>query len=246
MLILRLLLMIVALFTATAVCAQDVTPELRIGYASLANDSIQLDNSFVGGTISIFGVTNTNCVVIAKVLGPKRDLVIGKKERKYGAWLANKQIRLKDVDTFYSVIGTDTKNVGPLMQTLGLSFDAITYDSYGQSDLSYEESVKAFLADRVDNLIFQNPHSKLSFMTKNFFRIDLAMPPGITVGQYVAHVYFIKHGKILDEVALPFSVRSSSFDEWLRSMAREEEVVYGILAVAVPLLISWLINLLLK
>ena len=241
------MLCLLLVYTGVASYALSAELEIKVGTAALSKNSIELNNSFEGDDIVIFGVINTNCTVVAKVTGPKQDIIISKKGRIYGAWLKKALIRLSDVDTFYAVVSSSSQIPAKLVRSLKLTPESIVYNTTSaDAGAEYSEYIANYLQYKKKRLEFQNPDNNITFLTKNFFKINFVMPKTVSAGEYNVDIYFIKNGSVIDEVSLPFSVKNVETNENLKNLAYNHMILYAFIAIFTALILAWIMNIFLK
>src|SRR5277367_6636204 len=71
--------------------------------ADLSNYRIDIDSSFNGTRIFLFGTRNDNGDIVAVVRGPAKDYIVRKKEEIAGIWINRQRMKFFGVPDFYAI-----------------------------------------------------------------------------------------------------------------------------------------------
>ena len=84
-----------------SICTSNLAISKEKLVAELFESEINIDVGFTGATISIFGVIDEEGDVVVTVTGPRKKIVVRKKESVMGIWINGSAKYFSDVPSFY-------------------------------------------------------------------------------------------------------------------------------------------------
>lgn len=203
--------------------------------ADMSGYRIEINSSFTGTTLLLFGARNETGDVVVVVRGPDNNYIIRKKEQVGGVlWLNRRKQRLYDVPSFYLVASSrplkEIRN-NEVLKQLGIGLGNITMQGK-------EEFVNAFLAHQQINALYMMLE-KISFMDESLFKLVLPFPDNIPRGNYTAEIYLINDGALTSMQSIPLHVERTGFDAFIFESAQKNGVLYGLFAMFMALGIGW-------
>jgi len=229
--------------------AQDA--RLQLG---LANDSVSITSSFDGENVVVFGSIE-NAVqddlfkrrydVVVALIGPDENVVVRKKERKFGIWINGPEQAFRDVPSFYSIASTHPLvDIAPvdLLKELQIGFDnlemkARNTDSVLADDHPFRTSLVRL--KRTKNLSLERPGG-IEFLSTTLFRAKIPVPSNVPIGRHTARAYLFKGGELINKKNLKLTVRKIGFEQFTYDLAHNNSLLYGILAVIMAVVTGWL------
>lgn len=208
----------------------------------LALRNIEIDSSFKGMKMLLFGARHDAGDVVVVVRGPELSYVVRRKERVAGIWINRAQFEYDHVNGFYAIaasrslseLGNDT-----LLSSLGIDAGSTAWavsESLNQEENTF---LQAFLAKQHERNLYATRVSPVNFIGDTLFRTIIDFPENIPRGIYTAEVYLFRDAKLMGVQSIPLLVRKRGFDAVVFDLAYEWPVLYGLVAVCCALLAGW-------
>jgi uncharacterized protein (TIGR02186 family) len=209
--------------------------------ADLSLRQVEIDSSFKGTEILLFGARNDAGDVVVVVRGPEHSYIVRKKERVAGIWVNKKQAIFNNVNGFYVVAAS--RSLEEIKNNLLLANLVIGMDNFKPKGEDEEDSTPEFQKALID----KQQHDKLyypivgevSFIEDTLFRTIIKIPDNIPRGTYTAEVYLFSDGQLIGMQSTPLIVEKKGFDALVFDFAYQHSAVYGILAVLIALAAGW-------
>ena len=157
--------------------------------AELFESKIDIDVGFTGATISIFGMIDEEGDVVVTVTGPRKKIVVRKKENNMGIWINGSTKVFSDVPSFYYV--ASNKPLEKLNAETSLHVNQI-----GLKNLRFEGAEENERKDRklwidgiVNTMVKQGRYSdkigKIEISKNKLFKTELYFSSDILEGEYI-------------------------------------------------------------
>lgn len=221
---------------------------------ALSTTAIEISASFAGVPLAIFGVIegdedaappDADYRVAVVVFGPRESVVVRKKDRILGIW-ANREARtIVRPPAFYALSKSaplaDIAVRGTLAR-LQLGFDNIAFVYEARptvNDPGAAEFRDAFIRLK-QNARLYSQDGEITFIGNTVFRATALLPANIPVGSYTAVAYLFAHGELVARAEDRIVVSKTGFEATMATFARTQSLPYGVLVVALALVIGWL------
>ncbi len=213
----------------------------------LAQDSIDITAGFDGAQLSLFGVKEKDGQVAVVIRGPKKDMVVHKKNAVMGAWMNSESVRYKDVPEFYDfALSDDEDNIlnAELRQKLGIGFDALKFvhDNARLSTNAQKEYRQALIRNRQAEKLFPVVPKDIVFLNNNFFKTEFFMPSNVPVGDYVIETFLINDMTVIDKHETRVKVAQIGFSAGVYNFAHSQSLAYAIIIILIAVGAGWLSN----
>lgn len=209
----------------------------------LSNYQINIDSSFNGTRIFLFGARNDNGDIVAVVRGPSKDFIVRKKERIMGVWVNRQRMKFFNVPDFYAIASNKHLNdieQDILFKQLGIGEDNLLGIPANRTpDSAASEFSGAFLRHQYARKLYKKIPEEIGFMGETLFKSVIEFPDGIPPGDYTAELYLLSDGEISGMQSIPIKVVKSGLDAALYSYAHDHPALYGITAIVLALSIGW-------
>jgi uncharacterized protein (TIGR02186 family) len=209
--------------------------------ADLSLRQVEIDSSFKGTEILLFGARNDAGDVVVVVRGPELSYVVRKKERVAGIWANKKQAIFRDVNGFYVVAASrpleEMKN-NLLLTNLEIGMDNFKLNGDVSDDTSAEFQ-KAFIDKQQHDKLYYPVVGEVSFIEDTLFRTIIKIPDNIPRGVYTAEIYLFSDGQLIGLQSTPLVVKKKGFDALVFDFAYKYPAAYGVLAVLIALTAGW-------
>lgn len=237
--IISLVLFFLVTLPATICHARPVIADLYVR-------EIQIDSSFTGTDILLFGARNDPGDIIVVVRGPEKSYIVRKKERTMGIWANRKSVEISDVNGFYAIAASrpleDIQN-DYLLNELHIG----TGESILPKDIKhtghFEEFRQAFLEKKQHDKLYLAHMSDVSLIDDTLFRTSIRFPDNIMRGVYTAEIYLFSDGLLSGVQTTPIIVSKKGFDAFMYDFAHNYPVLYGLAAISIALFAGWFAGL---
>lgn len=210
---------------------------------NLALRNIEIDSSFKGMKMLLFGARNEAGDIVVVVRGPELSYIVRKKERVAGIWVNKKQVEYKDVSGFYAISASRSLNeLGNdyLLSSLGIDLSSIAWaEPQFTGEQVQGEFLQALLTKEHEQNLYMSRISDVNFIGDTLFRTIINFPENIPRGTYTAEVYLFRDGKLMGMQSIPLLVKKKGFDAVVFDLAYQWPMVYGLVSVLCALLAGW-------
>lgn len=218
--------------------------------AGLSQNSVALTVNFEGSEILIYGAVRREAPiredaldVIITVEGPPLPAVVWRKERRAGIWVNTRSTNLRAAPSFYAVAST-----APLSDILSLDADlehristrlAIFEARSTGAASDTAPFTDALIRIREAEGLYQSLERSVTLQEATLFDTRITLPKNIIEGNYVARIFLLREGAVIDEFETFIEVQKAVLERWLYHMAYEQPVIYGLLALALAVFFGW-------
>lgn len=213
--------------------------------SGISTNEINIDTKFRGAKILLFGAKGDAGNVVVAVRGPKKNFLVTKKEKLLGVWYNGERVKFKSSYSFYSLFSTfsDQEPFDQLLTELELGKNNLEFKTFGKVEEKQKNEFQLQLIDRLEkNHLYSIGASKVDFLDETLFKVMLDFPKNITRGVYTVEIYLMNDGALLSFQSIPIYVNQVGFSAKILDFAYQESFLYGLLAVAIALVVGWLAN----
>jgi uncharacterized protein (TIGR02186 family) len=242
------------LLAATLIAAAGAARAERLTMA-LSTAEIEIGASFTGASVTVFGVierdepaglpVDADYRVAVLLLGPRATVVAREKERILGIW-ANAASQTINLPPSVYVLNTsvDLPDLASpnVLQRLQLGFDNIAFVYQGRAlinDPAAADFRTAFIRLKEGAGLYRQDVG-VGFVGDLVFRTTARLPASVPVGDYTAIAYLFAGDELVARAEEKLVITKIGLEATLAAFARTQPLPYGILVVAMALLIGWL------
>jgi uncharacterized protein (TIGR02186 family) len=230
------LILLLGGFFCQNIQAEPLNPGLQMTHPQ----KLLITSFFHGEEISIQALIPADHEVALRMLGPEEDLHLLEKGRVWGLWMNVRQVTFHHVPKLYLL--HTSKNLSALADQETRDRLRMDYRSLLSRSLGTDEVPSKSLL--LDQLIKLKEHDKLYQIQAGSIRIKslgdgsldqidakLPLPARISPGSYTLELisFYNGRGTLLQRKSI--EVRLSGFPDLLYRLARENGLIYGVLAV---------------
>jgi len=241
-------LRILALLLALPALAGAAKPRL---VPDVSQNSIEIRYSFTGAELLLFGAIlypggrapDANTQVAVVVRGPTEPLVVREKQKVAGIWMNVESARFRSAPAFYAVASSK-----PLSKLIDERTAAIYELGLQNLQLSpgtgnAPEVQRRFEAGLIDmrrrqQAYFEDPKG-VTITEGVLYRARLTIPAQVPVGNYTAETFLIQDGKVIAGAVRDIRIEKTGFERFVAWAADRWSLVYGLVSVALSLLLGW-------
>ena len=204
---------------------------------------IEIDSSFSGTSILLFGATDAPGDVIVAARGPVEPTVVRRKRRVAGIWINQDAVAFDAVPRYYAVAASRP------LEDLGLE-DLLVEHNIGVERLALEplwaateEPIAAFREAlrriMVRSALYPTELGEVRFIDDSLFRVTLNFPANVPLGHYEAEIFLIQDGRMTELKTTTLEIRKSGLSAELFGFANQSPALYGLIAIAAALVAGW-------
>ncbi len=212
---------------------------------------IQIRYSFTGAELLLFGAVlypggrvPTDRVDIAVVVkGPMQPILVREKQKVAGIWMNVESERFRSAPSFYAVASSR-----PLAELVDERTAAIYELGVQNLQLSpgagaSPEERQRFEAGLIElqqrrQLYFEDP-TGVEITGGVLYRARINIPARVPVGEYTAETFLIRNGEVAAAAVREIRIEKLGFERFVAAAAEEWSLAYGLVAVAISLLLGW-------
>lgn len=241
----RLLSVLLVLFLAALPARAE---EIVLG---LASNQVAITATFNGSDILVFGaVKRTEPLppqasplrVIITVSGPLQPLTVRQAERRMGIWVNASAVHVDAAPSFYAVATS-----APLPEALSDTEDlrhSITLPqairAIGNDVGNREDYLDALFRLREEEGRYLLLEGDVVFAEQTLFRAQIDLPANLTEGDYRTRIFLTRDGAVVDSFETTIFVRKTGIERWLFSLAQQQPLLYGLLALGIAIGAGWI------
>ena len=246
----HLLAVLVVMLAALAAVPAEAAGKVKLVNA-LSKEEVLIESNFVGTNIVLFGSIEKedgrrpdgDYDVVVVVRGPAEDVVARRKERMFGIWVNTDSVAYRAVPSYFVTLSSrsmelladpkilDREQIG----LLHLAFDPRN-DPGGLDSLAFTQAVLRLM---IEEGLYREEPGAVEKMTPTLFRTRIPLPANISTGYYHATIHVFQDGELLASDVLGFVVRKIGFEAAVFDLARQQPLIYGILAVFMAIFMGW-------
>ncbi len=237
---------VLALMLIAGVAAAD-----EIIVSGLSQNRVSITADFDGSEILIYGAVKREAPppdgrpmeVIITVEGPSTPVQVRRKDRVFGIWLNNAEVRVDSAPSFYAVATTgplqhilsDTENLRHRI-TIERAIRAVGIT--GEADES-GAFVLAMLRVRTNEDRYRVLEGKVELTEDTLFRTDIVLPANLTEGEYKVRLFLLRGGRVVATQERLIGVRKEGLERLIFTMAHEQPLLYGLLSLLLAAFAGW-------
>jgi len=213
--------------------------------SGISSNEINIDTKFHGAQILLFGAKGDAGNIVIAVRGPKKNFIVTKKQKLLGVWYNGERVKFKDSYSFYSIFSTfnEQESVEDLLYELELGGGNIKFKNSADITQSKKDEFEINFVEQLEKQkLYSTSPKKIDFLDETLFKVILNFPKNIVRGIYTVEIYLIQEGSLLSFQSIPIYVNQVGISAKILDFANQESFLYGLVAVAVALVIGWLAN----
>jgi uncharacterized protein (TIGR02186 family) len=214
--------------------------------SGISTNEIEIDTSFKGAKILLFGAKGYTGNIVVAVRGPRKDFILTKKKRLFGIWYNGKRVNLDKAYSYYSLFSTFSDQELPerLLSDLKLGKNNLEFNfSRNVLDDDKEGFRLHFLSELSKDKLYAIDARKVNFLNDTLFKVMLEFPKNISRGTYSVDIYLIDDDSLISFQSIPIYVNQVGVSAKILDFAHQQSLLYAIIAVFIALFVGWFTNL---
>jgi len=236
-----LLVLFGALMTAPLCVSLGASDEPLV--VDLLPQKIEVDSSFTGSTVILFGVKSLPGDIIVTLRGPEAPVIVRRKRRVAGIWINRDSVAFRDVPQYYALAASR-----PIEEIIGKP--ELDRNQIGSGHILLNtiwmrttEEVEAFREavrrGRTVEDLYAPKIGEIVIIDDSLFRATLVLPANVPTGDYVAETLLVRDAKILSRRVAHLTVEKSGMSAEIFNFAKGQSALYGLIAIAAALMAGW-------
>ena len=212
---------------------------------------VEIHYSFSGALLLLFGAilypggrTPDEAADIAVVLkGPLEPIVVREKQKVAGIWVNVERVRFRSAPAYYAV--ASSRPIGELVDErtaaiYELGLENLQLSPGGGASPEVMRRFEQGLIDlRRRQQVYVEYPGGVAISEGVLYRARIAIPARVPVGTYTAETFLIRDGRIIAGAAREINIEKLGFERFVADAAERSSLAYGIVAVALSLLLGW-------
>ena len=214
--------------------------------ADISQDKIDIDVGFKGAKLLFFGVIDDKGDVVVSVTGPRKTIRVRKKEKSFGIWINSVSKLFYDVPTYYFVASSrELKNLDA-DQALKVNQIGIKNLRFEGTEAMEQNEKKYWKSGIIETMIKKKRYfpslGEIKISDNTLFKTELSFSSELIEGTYLVDTLLLKKGNVIAARRSFINVSKSGYGEKIHRMAKENSLIYGILAVFFALIFGFLVH----
>lgn len=217
----------------------------------LSKDRVAITTSFDGSEILIFGAVKREeaipdgppLEVIVTVSGPSEEVLVRRKEKRFGIWVNVDSVEVDAAPSFYAVATSGLlrdvlKDVEDLRYKVSVP-RAIRSVGAPQNITDSENFTTALIRIRRSNDQYQLLENHVAVDEQTLFRTSIRLPAALVEGDYSTRIFLTRGGDVVSSYETSITVDKVGMERWLFNLSRQQPLLYGLLSLAIAIFAGW-------
>lgn len=207
---------------------------------------INIDQSFKGMELLIYGARSEAGNIVVVVRGPKEKQILRKKGKVFGIWTNIKNMEIEDLYSMYSVSAMRTLDAvqnNKALNSLEIGIDNIKIikeDEIMPKGSNLQQSVVNLM--QAKNL-YNSEENNIALWGETLFKTFIEFPKNITSGIYNVDIYLFSNGILNNFQTMPVIVEKVGLEAYVHNTAIKYPLLYGLFCVAAALVLGLTVGL---
>lgn len=215
----------------------------------VSTNRIAITSNFTGTEIVLFGAVEgidapRDYDVVVVIEGPKQDKTVRRKDRFLGIWLNAESFELNNTpSSLYILTSAPLADLATqeTVQSAALSLSSrVPREVRNQEENSFRFALMR-LKERQG--LYGVHVNGVEFLSDVLFRASVSVPASIPVGLHTAEIYLLRDGEVIARNDQPILIEKEGMEETVYTLATQNSLLYGILAVLMAFVLGWLANI---
>jgi uncharacterized protein (TIGR02186 family) len=205
--------------------------------ADLSEHLVQINLSFTGKQVLLYGAIEGEGNVVVIVQGPRQPLTVRRKARIAGVWANDVSVTFDDAISFYQVMASAELDEW-------LPFTLRERHQIGVEYLNFSPREEISPAEKADfqTALIRNKQKlghygmlegRVSVLGGRLFRTEIFFPANVPTGIYNLEAFLVRDGEMISAQKTPLYVSKSGIEAEIFNLAQNFPEIYGILAILI-------------
>lgn len=220
--------------------------------ADLSTNQIEIDSSFNGSELLLFGTLHPEDELLIVVASEKKSIDIKRHFKKFGLWMGIEKQTIHNIPFFYHLLST--KPIHELENNLNLNL--LELGSYAlMHNIKYTDAIKyknsrdffeAFVHINQEKKLYFESYESINIKDKTLFKAKLIFPANVPLGKYIVQVFLYDNYQLLNVQNIPIIIVDKGFNQFIFNVAQKHKFLYlfffVIITVTATIISSYLIR----
>lgn len=218
----------------------------------VSQHEIRLRQGFTGTELLLFGAIldpqgargGRDYDIVTLLRGPAQSIVLREKKKLAGVWINADSAEFRSAPAYFAVASSrpvkdivDDKTAA--IYELGLPW--LQLSPIGEIEPEQQKRFAAGLVDMRQRAgLYQEREGGVAIKEQVLYQARIDLPANVPEGTYVAETFAISKGRVVASASSTVEVRKLGFERAVARFAQDQSLVYGLLTVAVSLLMGWI------
>ena len=218
---------------------------------AVSQEQIEIVYSFTGAELMVFGailypggrLPDQPVDVVVVLKGPEQSIRVREKQQRMGIWMNAAQARFRSAPAYYAI--ASARPVSEIVDERTAAIYELGIDSLQLSPASANppEEARRFEAGLVDlrsrSGLYAEHVGAVEVTEGVLYTARISVPARVPVGEYTAETFLIQDGRVLAGEVREIRIDKSGFERFVAAAAERHGFLYGLVAVALSLLLGW-------
>ena len=212
---------------------------------------IDIIYSFTGAELLLFGailypggrIPSEGAEIAIVIKGPAESIVVREKQKIAGIWLNADSARFRSVPSFYAVASSRPLETLVDRRTAAIYELGVENIQLSPASGAAPEEQQRFEAGLLDLKrrygLYAEDGGGVEISEGVLYRARIRIPARVPVGRYTAETFLIQDGRVVAGASRTIDIDKSGFERFVAAAAEQWSFTYGLIAVAVSLLLGW-------
>ncbi len=217
----------------------------------LSENTVEISSTFSGAKILLFGAYDgqKDDDIIVIVSGPRGNVKIDKKEKKFGIWVTSENFTFSNVPKYYYIASnkkiSQITNENEIISN-GLNFKNLEIKSFNFDNMRNSSWYEALIRNMKKKEFWKIDENSIELNKNTLFRKTLTLPSNVTTGIYDVKILHYRSGNLISQEISKIKVGKTGISANIYNVAQNYSAIYGIVAVMIALFVGWFTNLVLR
>ena len=212
---------------------------------------IDIIYSFTGAELLLFGailypggrIPSEGAEIAIVIKGPAESIVVREKQKIAGIWLNADSARFRSVPSFYAVASSRPLETLVDRRTAAIYELGVENIQLSPASGAAPEEQQRFEAGLLGLKrrygLYAEDGGGVEISEGVLYRARIRIPARVPVGRYTAETFLIQDGRVVAGASRTIDIDKSGFERFVAAAAEQWSFTYGLIAVAVSLLLGW-------
>lgn len=217
----------------------------------VSQHEVRLRQGFTGTDLLLFGAILTpegtragqDYDIVVQLKGPTQSIIVREKQKVAGVWINADSAEFRSAPAYFAVASSrpldeivDEKTAA--IYELGLRW--LQLSPIGEIDPAEQQRFADGLVDlNMRGGLYQQNEAGVTVSEQVLYQARISLPSNVPEGSYVAETFAISKGRVVASASSTVEVRKLGFERAIAVFAEQQSFLYGLLAIAISLLMGW-------
>ena len=218
----------------------------------VSQHEVQVRQGFTGTELLLFGAIlepdgrragrDYDIVVVLK--GPTAPIRLREKQKILGIWINADSTAFRSAPSYFAV--ASSKPISEIVDDrtaaiYELGLDYLQLSPIGSIDPAEQARfTQGLVAMREREGLYREDPKGVTISEQVLYQARIALPSNVQTGRYTAETFAIARGRVVASASAEVEVHKRGFERIVADRAQDDSFLYGLVAVALSLMMGWL------